>query len=295
MEFLETGRGIFWSQILRLRSPVDKLRHVAPQLADTLVRVSTELDAASHRVSAIEDSCTGNSQKILIEREASRLRRLNMERSNTLKAIRQLPRFTDFLLPQRLATLQRAAKTSPVVFLVANKEGSDCLVMTSTDVQHVRLPNLPTKTLQEFASRLLRTSTGKRVPRSFMEGPDGISETLSPVFDHLMCNSSTHDSEPDPDEGNDSPPDPGVYRNGYGKQWISSDTAFKQVLKVLWDEIVKPVIEVLRLQVCALNLLSRSVTHLVSSIVEVRRSHTDSVLVPHWPIRFPSYPCSRPI
>ena len=289
VEFIETGRSVFWSQILRLRSPVDKLRDVAPQLADALIRVSTELDEASHRVSDIENP--SNSQKIVIERERSRLQRLNMERSNTLDAIRHLPAFTDFLLPRRLATFKRAANTSPVVFLVANHEGSDCLIMTSTNFQHIRLPDLPTRTLQKHVRLLSRTSTGKRVLRSFSEGFDDISETLSPVFDNLMCNASTQESELDPDEGTDGPPEPGVYRSGYGK--ISSDTAFKEVLEVLWDEIVKPVIEILHLQVCGSTFCADR--RLISMYLEVRRSPTDSVLVSDWAIRFPPHPCSRPI
>jgi len=244
VEFLEAGRSVFWSQILRLRSPVDRLRDIAPQLADALIRVSTELDAASHRVSEVKNY--SNSQKITIEREQSRLQRLNKERSNTLDAIRRLPTFTDFLLPRRLGTLQRAATTSPVVFLIANDEGSDCLVMTSIDVQHIQLPNLPTKALQELASLLLRTSTGKKVSRSFMEESDDIPETLSPMFDHLM-----RDSELDLDEGESGPP--GARRSGYGKQWITSDAAFKLVLGVLWDEIVQPVTEILNLRVGASN------------------------------------------
>ena len=235
VEFLETGRGVFWSQILQLRSPVDMLRDIAPQLADALVRVSSELDAASHQVLEVENSC--NSQKIVIEHERSRLRRLNMERSDTLDAIRDLPGFKDFLLPRRLATLQRAANTSPVVFLVANDEGSDCLVMTPTDVQHIRLSNLPTRTLQKYVRLLSRISTGKRVLRSFMEESDNIPEILSPAFDDPMFNPSTQDLESG--------------MRGFGR--VSSDTAFKDILEVLWDEIVKPVIEVLHFQVCALT------------------------------------------
>jgi len=246
VEYLEVGRGVFWSQILQLRSPVDKLRDVAPRLADAFIRVSTELDEASHHISEVENP--SNSQKIAIERERSRLQCLDVERSNTLDAIRGFPGFKDFLLPQRLATLQRAANTSPIVFLVANNKGSDCIVMTSADVQHIQLPNLPTKTLQILVRLLSRTSTGNRVWRSFEEGFNDIPETPSPVLDNLMCNASIHDSEPNPDQGKEGPLELGTHRSGYGK--ISSDAAFKEILGVLWDEIVKPVIEVLHLPVC---------------------------------------------
>ena len=137
------------------------------------------------------------------------------------------------------------------------------------------------------------------MPRSFTEELDDTPETPSPAFDHLMRNVPMQDSEPDPDEGKDSPPgpEPGAHRGhgGYGKQWISSDAAFKLVLEVLWDEVVKPVIEILHLRVCGLNLLYRRVTHHVSFTVEVRRSLTNSVLVSHRAICFPSHPRRRPI
>jgi len=127
-------------------------------------------------------------------------------------------------------------------------------VMTPIDVQHIQLPNLPTKTLQELASLLSRTSTGKKVSRSFMAEFDDIPETISPMFDHLM-----HDSELDLDEGEGCPPR--AHRSGYGKQWITSEAAFKLVLGVLWDEIMQPVIEILHLRVCASNSTCRPVTH----------------------------------
>jgi len=290
VEFLEAGRGVFWSQILRLRSPVDRLRDIAPQLADALIRVSTELDAASHQVSEAANS--SNSQKITIEREQSRLQRLNKERSNTLDAIRRLPAFTDFLLPLRLATLQRAANTSPVVFLVANDEGSDCLVMTSTDIHHIQLPNLPTETLREAASLLTRKLTGKQVSRSFTEEFDDIPEILFPAFDHLIRKAST---QVDPYEDKDGPQESGVRGDGYGRRRISSDAVFKLVLKVLWVEVVQPVIRVLHLRVCASNFSCRPVTDVVSFDIEVQRSPTNSVLVSHWTIRVPPHSCSRPI
>jgi len=290
VEFLEAGRGVFWSQILRLRSPVDRLRDIAPQLADALIRVSTELDAASHQVS--EAANPSNSQKITIEQEQSRLQRLNKERSNTLDAIRRLPAFTDFLLPLRLATLQRAANTSPVVFLVANDEGSDCLVMTSTDIHHIQLPNLPTETLREAASLLTRKLTGKQVSRSFTEEFDDIPEILFPAFDHLIRKAST---QVDPYEEKDGPQESGVRGDGYGRRRISSDAIFKLVLKVLWVEVVQPVIQVLHLRVCASNFSCRPVTDVVSFDIEVQRSPTNSVLVSHWTIRIPPHSCSRPI
>ena len=43
VELLEEGRAVFWSQVLRLRTPVNALRNVAPEFFENLGRISFEL------------------------------------------------------------------------------------------------------------------------------------------------------------------------------------------------------------------------------------------------------------
>jgi tetratricopeptide (TPR) repeat protein len=49
LEWLEQGRSVIWSQLLNLRTPVDKLRNADCELADDLVRISKLLECASAR------------------------------------------------------------------------------------------------------------------------------------------------------------------------------------------------------------------------------------------------------
>ncbi|TFY51795.1 hypothetical protein EVG20_g10832 [Dentipellis fragilis] len=49
LEFIETGRGVFWSQALQLRTPVDQLQAVDPDLAQKLRDVSRALEAGALR------------------------------------------------------------------------------------------------------------------------------------------------------------------------------------------------------------------------------------------------------
>jgi hypothetical protein len=47
--FLETGRSVFWSQALQLRTPLDGLRIVDPDLAAKVSTLLGKLERGSHR------------------------------------------------------------------------------------------------------------------------------------------------------------------------------------------------------------------------------------------------------
>ena len=49
IEFLEAGRSVFWSQILSLRSPFNKLHDVDQKLATRMQEIATALELGSHR------------------------------------------------------------------------------------------------------------------------------------------------------------------------------------------------------------------------------------------------------
>jgi hypothetical protein len=47
--FLEDGRNVFWSQALQLRTPLDKVNRVAPELARKLENISRALEQGAFR------------------------------------------------------------------------------------------------------------------------------------------------------------------------------------------------------------------------------------------------------
>ena len=49
LEILEQGRSVVWTQLLQLRTPIDALCEVEPNLANDLFRVSKALEQASSR------------------------------------------------------------------------------------------------------------------------------------------------------------------------------------------------------------------------------------------------------
>jgi hypothetical protein len=97
LEWLEQGRSIVWGQLLNLRTPVDDLRAVNPNLANDLVWTSRALEKASTR----DTGSNGLDASLSLEDAAQNHRRLAEKWDNLLKSARTLPGFEDFLLPKK--------------------------------------------------------------------------------------------------------------------------------------------------------------------------------------------------
>ncbi|KAF8492900.1 CHAT domain-containing protein, partial [Gautieria morchelliformis] len=139
VELLEEGRAVFWSQALQLRTPTTDLRKVAPGLEESLRDISLALEQGSLR-DVSWDMSDNSQQRMSMEREAVRLRRLNDKWLATLEEVRQLKGFEDFLRPRRISTLLGAAADGPVVILNASKAGCAALILTLLNgVQHMPL------------------------------------------------------------------------------------------------------------------------------------------------------------
>ena len=223
IEFLEAGRSVFWSQVLSLRSPINQLRDIAPELADKLQDIGTALELGAHR--NVSTDMSDYRKNLSIEQETSRLNRLNEEWANTIDEVRKVVGLEDFLRPRRFSALRAAASTSPVVVLVANDDGSDCLILTSTTIHHIGLPSLHTLMLQELV-RLVRIAVSpSNVSRSSI---DIIVENISAFLGQNRGGKVVDDID---------------------DKWGSSDDIFRHVLRILWDNLVNPVISLLEIQV----------------------------------------------
>ncbi|KAF8810350.1 TPR-like protein [Phlegmacium glaucopus] len=222
IEFLEAGRSIFWSQSLSLRSPFDQLHDIKPQgpkLACKLRDIATALELGSYRNISVDIS--DNRKRLSLDQEASRLNRLNEEWEKGINEVRKLKGFEDFLRPRRLSALQIAASEYPVVILVANDDGSHCLILKSTSVHHIELPGLRTRELQNLVQLVRNAVSQSTIMGSSVESI--IEDVTAPPGDTRMP-------------------------TRVGNKLVSSDDVFKQVLKKLWDEVVKPVINFLKIE-----------------------------------------------
>jgi hypothetical protein len=161
---------------------------------------------------------------------------------NTIEDVRKLEGFEDFLRPRSLSALQAAASDGPVVMLVGNQDGSDMLILTSANVRNISLPGLPTRELQKLVHLVERhlqpLKFGAPISRKLFstdltEFPVAIRETLR--------NWSKQEE------------DRGVKR----AEKASSDDIFKFVLKTLWNDVVKPLIDELNLKVCSKSVAEK--------------------------------------
>jgi hypothetical protein len=175
--------------------------------------ISKELETASHRDNSVEDM--NNLRKLSWEQEAKRFEQLATQWNEIVEGVRCLNGFEDFLRPQRLSKLQAAAKNGPVVYLVANKDTSNCLIMTSTLVHHILLPNLKNPVLLALVKIVQAAVSENQISRSSIDEERGtMPARLQPSI-----------------------------------QGLSSDFHFRGVLRFLWEEAVKPIVGFLELRV----------------------------------------------
>ncbi|KIJ63459.1 hypothetical protein HYDPIDRAFT_112868 [Hydnomerulius pinastri MD-312] len=141
VEWLEQGRCIVWAQIFQLRTPVDELRAMQPELAARLTQVSNDLERASTRNLPSSPALISPS----LEAEAQRHRQLTLEWEEIVREIRALPGFEHFLLPKSISELSQAACSGPVVFLnaSASRDRCDALVLRQDDIHKLDVLHVP--------------------------------------------------------------------------------------------------------------------------------------------------------
>ena len=139
---LEQGRGIFWSQLTRLRSPLDDVitsgldgKMLADEFTKQTLLIWTALNSP------------GPDQH-------DRVYRLNIELQKIVTRIRELPGLARFLLPPLFLDLQQAAREGPVIIVNASEFGCDALVVL-VDRKPVHIPLSITKEgVQKLSSEL---------------------------------------------------------------------------------------------------------------------------------------------
>ncbi|KAI9567954.1 CHAT domain-containing protein [Boletus coccyginus] len=128
VELLEQGRGVFWTQLTRLHSPLDDLIISGPagkKLADDFTQIAL----------LIRNTLNSPSPN-----QHERLCHLNITMHKVVTNIRSLPGLSRFLLPSLFPDLQHAASGGPVIILNASKYSCDALiVLRDGDPVHIPL------------------------------------------------------------------------------------------------------------------------------------------------------------
>ena len=142
VELLEQGRGVFWSQLARLRSPLDDVigyGQKGKKLADEFTRLTSLIRGALGSPGADKHD---------------RVCRLNVELQNVVASIRRLLGLSRFLLPLHFTDLQRAASGGPVIIINASDYSCDVLIVIADgDPVHIPL-SVTKKDVQELSSQL---------------------------------------------------------------------------------------------------------------------------------------------
>ncbi|KAG9122187.1 hypothetical protein FRC07_001537, partial [Ceratobasidium sp. 392] len=126
LEWLEEGRSIVWSQILRLRTPFDDLSVVDHELAEQLRDTASQLEAAGLRIEVTESPAPS---ELALELQAQRHHMLAVQWEQLLTEARKLPGFQDYLLPRKSQELKKAATNGPVVAINIHPSRCDALIV----------------------------------------------------------------------------------------------------------------------------------------------------------------------
>ena len=209
VEFLES-RGIFWSKVLELRTPLDALSVVSPSLVEKLRRILEELQVEG--TSSFDDDLPDNKPL----RSESNHQNLYSEYHQILGEIRKLDGFQDFLLPKSIARIYGAASNGPIVLFTASPEsGCDALVVRSSGVLYVPLRGISYTEVKALRT-LMQIILYPNGSRSAFTG--SVDATLS----DLVQLNTDH---------------------------VTTEDRLRALLSILWTQVVKPVISALKLEV----------------------------------------------
>ncbi|KAG1763140.1 CHAT domain-containing protein [Suillus occidentalis] len=140
VELVEQGRGQQWSLASRLRTPLEDLKSMSPQLAQRLSELGKHLsDTQSSAVS---------SDRAVADRAATEYRKVARQWETAVAEVRNLQGFLQFLRPPSFADLQAAARHGPVIILIASQYLCSAIIVPRSGEPHqvpfprITLPDL---------------------------------------------------------------------------------------------------------------------------------------------------------
>lgn len=178
VELLEEGRSVLWNQALHTRTDLSRLAEADPELARELEEISEVLERPlsleGQQASVAGDLAVDSmAETVLYRRAADRWDHL-------LAAARRLPGFETFLAPTPFCDLQYAAAEGPVVIINVSGYRCDALIVTSSSVQLVPLPDLTFHdAVERFNAMLQALAEARRNPESMAIANEVVTSILA--------------------------------------------------------------------------------------------------------------------
>ncbi|KAG1873212.1 hypothetical protein F4604DRAFT_1925716 [Suillus subluteus] len=125
VELLEQGRTIIWTQMTRLRTPLDSLQTCGDHAA-ALVKKFRDLSSLLDKPPANSLEAT---PRVNVEAEEARYRHLVKDWNRAVEEIWKIKGFSCFLLPPLFSDLQDAAHDGPIIVLIASKLSCHAIIV----------------------------------------------------------------------------------------------------------------------------------------------------------------------
>ena len=225
LEWLEQGRCLIWSQLNNLRTPLDALFAHDTGIACDMLKVSRALENAGFRGDLIAQSQSEASMehKMSLQEEANSHVKLAQKWNELLTKIRTIPKFEDFLQPPSCSNLLKNLPDSGHVIVInVHKDSCDALAL-SLDLDeplHIPLHKFSHAKATDLRNQLNAHLCAANVRMRECD-LDGIRAT---------CPVSLGD--------------------------IDGSGVIKHILYLLWDLVVKPILDGLGFSVSTLLILA---------------------------------------
>ncbi|CAE7084487.1 unnamed protein product [Rhizoctonia solani] len=147
LEWLEHARCVVWTQSLMLRSPLDILHAIHPDLATRLQKVSDQLHGLGSKTQVFRDLPSNPEHP---EQVARQRRHLAKKYQELLAKARQLPHFDDFLRPIRAYNVIGVARHGPIVIINCHEIQCDAIFLFPGNhtISHIPLQGFNQKKAQ---------------------------------------------------------------------------------------------------------------------------------------------------
>ncbi|MBT3150005.1 CHAT domain-containing protein [Streptomyces sp. CHD11] len=187
LRLLEAGRATILSTALDARSDLTELRERHPELAERFSALRDQLDQPEDTFAPGKE--TKEEPSARRDRLSQDRHRLAADFTATLAEIRGLDGFHSFASPPTVEELLAETWQGPVVAFVISGHGSAALLLTSTAITHLELPQLTVDTVIEkvtsFQDALSMAISGEGKPRR-QQGQAQVVTVLEWLWDSAM-------------------------------------------------------------------------------------------------------------